>query len=246
MTDILHAGLSDKGLARPNNEDAWAALPEYGIYLVTDGMGGEFAGELASQIVSQALPPCLVKILAGLPDVSSQEFIAMVHAAIAHLSSSIRQQTMGRPGLDGMGATIVMAIIRDGKALVSHMGDSRAYLLRGPKLSRLTTDHSIVQLLLDAKRISGEEAETHPARGQLTRCVGMRGEPSPDSACLQLRKGDRMLLCSDGLTDMLSDPEIKDILALQESPSAICKKFVDAANKAGGRDNITTLVISCS
>ncbi len=246
MIKASHAAISDKGKVRQNNEDAFAAVPDEGIFLVSDGMGGEMAGELASRIVVEALPKCLVNILDGLKDVTTRDFMDRVKVSIEHLSDCVRRESQGKPGLNGMGATVVLAVIRNGKALIAHMGDSRAYLVRNGEIELLTKDHSVVQFLVDAGEITPREADTHPARGQLLRCVGMRTTPVAELRFLEVKPKDRLLLCSDGLTDMLEDEEIKDMLKSARTPRSSCRALVNAANAMGGADNITALVIHIS
>jgi len=243
MLKATHAAITDKGKVRTNNEDAFAVVPDQGIYLVSDGMGGEMAGELASRIVAEALPKCLVNILEDLADVSTRDFMDRVKISIEHLSDCVRKESQGKPGLNGMGATVVLAVIREGKCLIAHMGDSRAYLVRDGKIEQLTIDHSVVQFLLDAGEISKEEADCHPARGQLLRCVGMRMRPVAELKPMELKPKDKILLCSDGLTDMLEDDEIRDLMKSAKTPKSSCRALVNAANAKGGADNITSMVI---
>jgi len=198
---------------------------------------------LASKIVVETLPRLLQKRMARVRNLGSPKAAKRLHDALTELSTQVYRETHGEPGLEGMGATVVLALVRDAKALVGHMGDSRAYLLRGSQLERLTKDHSIVQLLLDVGEISPEEAATHPARGQVTRSVGMEGEPLPEVRHVELRPADRLLLCTDGLTGLLSDDEILQILQSESEPEAACRHLIDAANQAGGKDNVTAVVL---
>ena len=142
-----------------------------------------------------------------------------------------------------MGATVVMALVQDDRAFIAHMGDSRAYLLRRGKLRPLTDDHSIVGILLRTGEIRPEEAEHHPARGQLSRYVGMEDEVYPDVRTVRLASGDRLLLCTDGLTGMVPDDTIMGLLAVSEEPQVACDHLVEAANAAGGKDNITAVIV---
>jgi PPM family protein phosphatase len=164
--------------------------------------------------------------------------------AIVTLSTQLREQTRNEPGLAGLGSTVVCALVREDQALITYMGDSRAYRLRQGKLRQLTRDHSLVQLLLDSGKITAAEAATHPARGQLTRQVGMEGEPLPQTRLLKLQPGDLLLLCTDGLTGMLSDREIQAILREPVGLKTQCRRLIQAANKAGGRDNVTVVLVS--
>lgn len=192
----------------------------------------------------ETLPRLLRDRLARIKALGGSKAKACVKAALCQLSNRLYQQAHDEPGLDGMGATVVLALVRGAKALIAHMGDSRAYLYRDGLFEQLTRDHSIVQLLVDNDEIGPEDAATHPAQGQITRYVGMEGEPLPDVRLVQLRSGDRLLLCSDGLTGMLSDEQILSILAKNCEPDAACRRLIDAANDAAGTDNITVVLVS--
>lgn len=243
---IEHAGLTDKGRVRDHNEDNWATDPAHGLYIVSDGLGGQLAGEVASKIVVETLPAMLRQRLTDVADLAEPFAYQQLLEAIAELSHQVYEQTKGQLGLEGMGATVVLALIRDSKALIAHMGDSRAYLLRDGKLKRLTRDHSIVQLLIDNGEIKPEQAVTHPARGRVTRSIGMEGEPLPEARVLQIKSGDRLLLCSDGLVGMLTDKKIQSILKNGTDPAATSRRLIDAANEAGGKDNVTAVIITVS
>lgn len=244
MRALGHAGLSDRGRVRGRNEDRWTADAERGLFVVSDGIGGAAAGELASEIVVEALPALIFERLYGLENPAGPETVERVTAAIAELSDDLRKQSAGKLGLQGMGATVVVALVEDRAALIAHMGDSRAYLWREHTIKLLTRDHSLVQALLDAGETTVEQAADHPARGQLTRHVGMQGDPLPDARWLDLRAGDRLLLCTDGLTGMLDDRLLLLTLNEHPDPQGACRALVDAANEAGGTDNITALVVS--
>ncbi len=245
MTIIVeHAGLSDRGLVREENEDSWSAAPELGLFIVSDGMGGHLGGAVASRIVAQALPKILRKRMAPIENFADPRAKKQLDGALSELSTQVREQSRDEPGLRGMGATVVLAMIREAKALVAHMGDSRAYLLRKECLTQLTHDHSVIQLLIDEGEIKPDEAATHPARGQVTRGVGMEGDPLPEVAQFDIEPGDRLLLCTDGLTGMLSDEEICKLLQSRTDPKIACQHLVDAANEAGGKDNVTAVILT--
>jgi protein phosphatase len=241
---LSYFGLSDRGRVRPQNEDNWTADPEQGLFVVADGMGGAFAGALASKAVVETLPALVRQSLGtmdGLPRLRARREMKKV---IATLSTQLRRQTQNEPGMAGMGSTVMCVLVRGDRVLVAHMGDSRAYRLRAGRLKQLTRDHSVVQLLLDAGEIKPEEAATHPARGRLTRNVGMEGEPLPETRLSKLKPGDLLLLCTDGLTGMLSDRQIGKILNEAAPLETRCQNLVDAANQAGGKDNVTVLLLS--
>jgi serine/threonine protein phosphatase PrpC len=243
MKEIPFAGLSDRGRIREENQDRWFADPRQGLFIVSDGLGGHAAGGLASRIVVEALPALLRQRMKGVRSLINPAAADSLASCLSELSLRVYGQSKDLPGLAGMGATAVAALFRGARALVAHLGDSRAYLYRAGTLERLTRDHSIVQILVDSGEIGEADAPAHPARGQVTRYVGMPGEALPEVRLVGLRPADRLLLCCDGLTDMLSEAEINLLLRRKKSARAACRGLVDAANEAGGRDNITAIVI---
>jgi protein phosphatase len=237
-----HAALSDRGRVRQANEDRWFADDALQLYLVADGMGGHLAGELAARIVAERLPAKLRSLLDQAATIPDEEAAQQVRQAVARLSRQIRTESQNQPGLDGMGSTLVLAWIRGSQALITHLGDSSAFLLRGGRLKRLTKDHTLVQLLVAEGRLDAKETADHPAASQLTRYVGMQGDALPDSRWLELQAGDRLLLCSDGLTGMLPNQQIAVLLSHADL-SLACQYLLAAAIAAGGRDNVTAVVI---
>lgn len=236
------AGLSDPGRVRRANEDAYLVDLARELFVVSDGMGGQQAGELASKLVVTVLPGMIEKRLAR-AEGGKQEVVELaLRDAIADLSDKVRRETATKVGLKGTGATVVLALIRGSFAHIANMGDSRCYLCRGSNLDQLTEDHSIVGILLREGEIAPEEAKEHPARGQLSRYVGMEGDVHPDVRTVELAPGDRLLLCTDGLTGMVDDDAVARILSENAEPEAACRALVDAANAAGGKDNITVVV----
>ncbi len=248
MFHIEYAGLSDIGHVREKNEDAWVAVPEMGLFIVSDGIGGNFAGEVASKIVVEALPKLLREKIAQSAgsgeDPTDDQVIDLIKDAICELSNDLRARTKDEPGLEGLGATVVLALARNDRVNIAHMGDSRAYLLRDAGFKQLTHDHSLVQLLVDNGEIKPEEAAIHPSHGQLTRSVGMEGEPLPEANSFQLQQGDRILLCTDGLTGMIDDQELCKLMSVDSPLNEVCQSLIAAANEAGGTDNITATIIA--
>ncbi len=243
-TAVLRAGaLTDRGRVRDHNEDAYALLPEDGLYIVADGMGGHQAGETASQAVVTVLPKMIEQRRAAARKRDVPSLARTVQDAIAELSRMLRQQSAEQTGLAGMGSTVVLACIRDEAAIIAHMGDSRAYLFRRGKLKQLTDDHSLVGILLRQGEITPAEARVHPARNRISRYVGMEGEARPEARTLKLLRGDRLLLCTDGLTGMVEDDAIASLLAAERDPEGACAALINAANKGGGKDNITALIL---
>jgi PPM family protein phosphatase len=238
--------LSDVGKVRSHNEDSFAVLPEQGLLIVSDGMGGHNAGGLASKIVVEALPQMIFKALQSLQEPSIEQLQDVVRDSAVDLSNEICKRTRREPDLAGMGATFVLAMFLEKKAIVAHMGDSRGYLFRSGELRLLTEDHSVVGLLLREGQITPKQASEHPARGQLSRYVGMQGEVFPDVLACELVSGDRVLLCTDGLTGEVSDSKIGNILNDGVDLKEISTALIDAANKAEGADNITVVLAEWS
>jgi serine/threonine protein phosphatase PrpC len=244
-SSIEVTGLSDPGLVRPKNEDSYLVAKEQYLFIVSDGMGGHQAGEIASQAVIKVLPEMLLENLGE--KLSNKKAIKLtIRETILRFSQRLRQESSGRVGYHNMGATLVMAWIQPDQELahLASIGDSRIYLFRNKELKQLSEDHSITAFLLKHGEITPEEAITHPARHQLTRYIGMENEVYPDYQAIELQVHDRLLLCSDGLTNMLRDDEIQTIFIQNTSTAEVCQKLVADANQAGGKDNITAVVIN--
>jgi protein phosphatase len=241
----LHAAcLTSQGRVRPQNEDHCSISLEQRLFIVSDGMGGSNAGELASQAVALRLPRFLEQNAQHVQNWTSTAREALLVEIVLQLNQQIHSESDGRPGLQGMGATVVLAWLQDEQAYLAHLGDSRIYLLRQGQLTLLTQDHSVAAMLVQRGEITAEEARTHPTHNRITRFVGMKGPASPTVQRIPLYVGDRLLLCSDGLTGMLLETEILHCLLANREPPAACKALIEAANQAGGRDNITALIIN--
>lgn len=241
---VFSAGLTDPGKTRDHNEDAFALCDALGLYVVADGMGGAQAGGLASSLVVQALPAQVASQPKRCGTGGGPEGMAeCLRASIETLNREMYEQSRQVSHLRGMGATVVVCLVRGTAAAIAHMGDSRAYLLRGGALERLTEDHALVEMLLKMGQITKAEARTHPGRNVVTRYVGMEGDVGPDVGLVELEDGDLLLLCSDGLTKMLSERTIGETLWNVPDIEAACECLVRAANDAGGADNITVLLI---
>lgn len=243
---LCWACLSDPGRKRAGNEDAWHADPERGLFLVADGMGGLSAGEVASRAVAEELPGALFAALSSLPKADGPAVQGSVKAGLAAFSEALRDRSLQDPRLRGMGSTVVLALFHGAGALVAHLGDSRAYILEKGRLQRLTKDHNLLSMLLDLKKISPEEAAGHPGRNRLTRYMGMETQAVADIRPLRCKGSGRLLLCSDGLTSMVPDERIQEILLREARPQEACQALVAAANEAGGEDNITAMLVDWS
>lgn len=241
---LTAASASDVGKVRAQNEDACLVDVEHGLFIVSDGMGGAQAGALASKIVVRVLPRLIKERLTRLKKPSSRTVRLSLRDAIVELSQQIHKESANRIDLKGMGATVVLVMLRRRWAYLTHMGDSRAYLFRDGQLTQLTDDHSIVGILLRHGDITPEEARKHPARGRLSRYVGMKGKVYPDVQTQALRAEDKLLLCSDGLSGMLTDIAIAKLLKKHQDPQAACQALVNGANAAGGKDNTTVVIVA--
>jgi PPM family protein phosphatase len=240
---LVHAGLSDVGLKRSSNQDGWFVDSRQQLYIVSDGMGGLLGGEIASRAVVEVLPMQLHEILAETEDVLDQVAQARIVDAIAEFSRHVWRGAGNQPTLSGMGATLLFVLVRGDHALIIHMGDSRSYLYRNGSLACITRDHTIVQTLLDNGVIDASEAVAHPARNQLTRYIGMAADPIPERQIIKLAVGDRLLLCTDGLSGVIANDQLRSIFSRESPPAEACRLLIDAANRAGGQDNATVLIV---
>ncbi len=240
---VRWAAATDRGRVRADNQDAFYADLDRGLFLVADGMGGHPGGAMASMLIVKTLP-CLLEAHLTRADVSRPGQVQRtVEITIVDLGKYLRDKAAEKPGLTGMGATLVMALFCRRRLYVVNMGDSRAYLLRDHRLCLQSEEHSLVGLLLRHKCIERSEMSGHPARGQLTRYVGMPENVYPYVKEVWLQHRDRFLLCTDGLTDVVPENKITGILCEQEDPEQACRALVDAANAAGGPDNISVLIV---
>jgi serine/threonine protein phosphatase PrpC len=237
------AAASDIGKEREENEDTFIVEAEVGLFLVSDGMGGHRGGELASKIVTEDLSVMIETNLDKLKVGTARTIRSIFKRAIVEQNKQLQLESTSESGYKDMGATLVMVLLRDGRAYVGNLGDSRMYRFRGGRLAQVTKDHSVISELLDKGHIEPEEAENHEAQGQITRYVGMEEKARPHVRSFGVKKGDRLVLCTDGLTDMVNDKEIGSILRKQEDCKSACEALVKAANTAGGHDNITVVVI---
>lgn len=234
------AASSDVGLRRRINEDRYALAPELGLYLVADGMGGHTAGQVASELAAEASLQA-IRALEG----ASASLAEKLRYAVASANRAIYTTARERPELAGMGTTFVGLLAGEGRAALAHVGDSRAYLVRGGRIRQLTDDHSIVGELLRRHEISEDDAREHPHRHVLTRALGVRRAVEPDLAELTPLAGDLFVLCSDGLTNHVEDHEIAKSVSEGDDLQEACERLVDLANGRGGEDNTTLLVVRC-
>ncbi len=233
------AGRTDVGVVRAGNEDSFLLEPQHGLFIVADGMGGHAAGEVASDMAVQIVGDALQKVV-GREDATAAD---VIRQAIMDANGRIFQRTLVEQDKRGMGTTTTAMVINGARYLIGQVGDSRAYLLRGGDLLQITKDHSYVQEQVDAGYLTPEQARTHPYSNVITRCVGANSEVAPDIYVGGLRQGDVFLLASDGLTGMLEDSEVLDIMESQDQPGPLVDILISEANRRGGLDNVTVIVI---
>src|SRR5579864_981644 len=224
---------TDTGRQRRDNEDsAYARAP---VFVVADGMGGAQAGEVASRIAVEAFEQ-------GLPDSGSPE--ERLAARVREANAQIHERARVEREHAGMGTTLTAAYLDDAGVAIAHVGDSRAYLWREGTLKRLTRDHSLVDELVQRGKLTEEQAAEHPQRSIITRALGPEPDVEVDTWTYPVRSVDVMLLCSDGLTSMISEDRVAEILAASPSLENAADRLIDEANEAGGRDNITVVLSS--
>lgn len=247
---IQSAAVTDVGRRREINEDFFIVNAEYQLFLLADGMGGHTAGEVASELGARTIESFV--ILANDTHeltwpfgynvrLSYEQNVLKTALQLANLK--VGHAAEEKPEYAGMGSTVVALWVRADLAIFSHIGDSRLYLLREGELKQLTEDHTLVQEQLSKGMISAEEARHHRLRHVVTQALGQSQRIEIDAFELQLIPGDRLLMCSDGLTDKLEDTAIGEMLARAECPESACRTLVDAANAAGGDDNITVVCV---
>jgi protein phosphatase len=230
VTVARQAVLSDTGRKRRHNEDAFIVQPP--LFAIADGMGGAQAGEVASRLAAEALRG------AGDGSTAEERLVSLVQEA----NRRVYERQTEDEATSGMGTTVTAVLVDGDELVVGHVGDSRAYLVREGRLAQLTEDHSLVQELLSDGRLSPEEAERHPQRSVITRAVGTDPDVDVDLRRNAVEAGDVVLLCSDGLTDMVTDEAILRIVEQNRHDlDGAVRALVDAANAGGGEDNITVI-----
>ncbi len=231
-------GETDVGLKRLKNEDTFLINPEKKFCLVADGMGGEAAGELASHIFAETS----MEIYSEAVGHSTLKIIETIQNVFRVANERIFNHANENPGYKGMGCTAEILGYSDEEFVIGHVGDSRAYRFRNQKLEQLTKDHSIVQDQIDKGMITSAESKNHSMRNVILRAVGVSEDLSPDIIKGRICPGDVFLLCSDGLTDMVADQQIQEVLSLSTDLSKKTNKLIDMGKSAGGKDNITVVL----
>jgi PPM family protein phosphatase len=233
VTTSAFGAKTDVGQVRGTNEDRFVARPP--LFLVADGMGGQNAGEVAASMTAE--------LFEGAVADGALSTMAQLADALGRANASVWERSARDRELQGMGTTCTAVLVTGSRLLIAHVGDSRAYLLRRNELRQLTTDHTFVQRLIDEGRLRPEDVASHPQRSVIVRAIGAAAEIVTDRLTVDLEAGDRLLLCSDGLSSLVTAGEIAGALAGHADPQAAAERLVDLANREGGIDNVTAVVV---
>lgn len=245
--DLTAHGDTDVGLRREANEDSFLLVPKNALWIVADGMGGHAGGQEASKITVQTCGAAVARRLAE-AEAEAAKTKGMVNVALV-LDAAVREAcaqvfdtARDRPELTGMGSTVTLMLVYGSFAWFGHVGDSRAYLVRDGKIQQVTEDHSLVQEQVTAGLITPEQARVSVMRNIITRSIGFERDVKVDVAAVPLQRGDVFVLCSDGLTGHVEDPEILSVVEAVK-PRAIARTLIEMANDGGGEDNSTVVVV---
>ena len=244
------ASLTDPGRVRDHNEDCIESRPDIGLYVLADGMGGYNAGEVASGMATSLISEGLVEAWNARAverlarDESKALAERLIREQIERANYAVFTTSQNNPECAGMGTTLVMSLFYDNFVAVAHIGDSRLYRLRGESMEQVTRDHSLLQEQLDSGLITPEEAQLSQNKNLVTRALGIDPTVEPEIHVHETQHGDLYLLCSDGLSDMVDDEEIRlTLITLKSNPSLTVQQLVQAANDNGGRDNISAMLV---
>ncbi len=235
--------LTDKGITRPSNEDFCEAkqVDKFTVLALADGMGGANSGEVASSMTVKAIFNSLDENL--MRNLSLADMPKTLTDVIKRTNSAVYEFSRSEDKFEGMGTTVEICVILQDTAYIAHIGDSRVYKITADgTIKKLTKDHSLVEYMIDAGTITREEAASHPQKNVITRALGTSSEVEADIISCPLSEGDILLMCSDGLSNMLTEDEIKSVALSQDELSLRAEKLVKMANDAGGKDNITVIL----
>lgn len=242
-------GISNVGMKRQQNEDSYLINDDMGLYMVADGMGGHLGGEYASKMAVTTVEEVVRALrfdpdatqIRGVNEADSHPGNQLKHA-IQEAGRRIHDQALFDENLRGMGTTAVAALFATPRLYIANVGDSRAYLIREGKIEQVTEDHSLVSEQVKAGMISASDARGHKLKNIITRSVGYQEEVDIDLVCKEVQHGDKLLLCSDGLSNLVEDREIEELVEKFDIREA-CEKLVNSANSRGGDDNITVIIL---
>lgn len=240
---MIFVGKTDIGLVRESNQDSFVfkdLSDNIGFAVLCDGMGGHKGGKVAGQLAAFAAMDYIDEYCAdfGIPENTE----SLVKEAVSKANGVVFSQSLKNEEYKGMGSTIVVLFIKDGKASVCHVGDSRVYLLHDGKMNRVTKDHSVVQELVDRGKLTEEAAENHPLKNVITRAVGTPEKIEGDFVSFEFEKDDIFLLCSDGLSSYVDEEKIAEALNLYGATEECCDRLIALANESGGNDNVTVVL----
>ncbi len=242
---ITSCGMTDVGMKRTNNEDAYLINDELNLFVVCDGMGGHVGGELASSIAVNTVEEVLSTIEADpttdLPDDPIESTREKIRYAIRLAGKRIYEKAVAEPEFKGMGTTAIVLLVDGGNAYVAHVGDSRAYVVREDLIEQLTEDHSLVNEKIRAGVLTPEEAKTHKLRNIITRSLGYQEDVDVDIQVRAIRRNDTFLLCTDGLSNLVDTGELGEAVRAS-SPQGAARSLIEMACDRGGDDNITTVI----
>ena len=235
---------TDIGKAREKNQDYYYVSEENDepkIYILADGMGGYKGGEVASKLATESVKKYIQSNFDSIIK-DKESILKLIASAVEYANMVVYEKSKETQELEGMGTTLEVCLIYNNKAYIGHVGDSRVYRIRNEVIRKLTKDHSYVQQLIEDKKITREEAKTHPKKNMITRALGCTPYVEPDLRARNFEKGDIFILCSDGLTNMVDEKQIYEII--KEDIQMAAERLVDEANQAGGYDNITVIIIN--
>jgi len=248
-------GISDVGLKREGNEDSFSVEDTLGLYIVADGMGGHLAGEIASRIAVEVINKAFRKWSeqnAGENDIYGESDASLsvkgnyILGGIRLANRIIYELALENKEFHGMGTTVVILLVTPSLIIAANVGDSRMYLIREGEIERLSRDHSVVAEQVELGMMTEEEAESSPLRHVLTRNLGSSEDVEPDIFEIEPSNNDRFILCSDGLTDLVSDGELLNLSEEEQDPTLLCRKLVDEVLDRGAHDNTTVISVSLS
>lgn len=236
-------GLTDNGLSRESNQDSLfvSDLRELPLFIVADGMGGHNAGEIASSIAVEAIKEKFMETRENLQ--SKDSIIKTIKDSVFEANKKIYFKALSTPECSGMGTTLTMSYIFDNEIYIGHIGDSRAYYISDSDIDQLTEDDSLVNELIKNGSITIEEAKNHPQRNVITKALGTSIDIEVDIQTIKYKIGDILIICSDGLSNMVKEDKVFDIIKSEEDVSLACQSLIDLAKKNGGSDNITLIII---
>lgn len=233
------AARTDVGIVRSGNEDNYLMLSDRGVFIVADGMGGHAAGEVASEMAVRLV----AREIGSLKGLKDEDVADRLRHAIRVANDAIFARTLAEQDKRGMGTTVTMMVLLPGRFLIGQVGDSRGYMMRDGKIFQVTRDHSYVQEQVDAGLLTPEQARYHPYSNVITRCVGASDEVEADIYQGETKPGDVFLVASDGLTGMVDDRRLQQLLLARSGPGRIVDALIAEANNRGGLDNITSIVV---